>query len=92
MSAALALNIVCCSRSLPPFLSPKKLLSHLQGFDDDLQEMLQRQEPGCRQVIPRLTAGAIGVLQDVLGAFPNEPEMSSHHLLKFAQAVKDLNR
>ncbi len=65
---------------------------HLQGFDDDLQEMLQRQEPVCRQVIPRLTAGAIGVLQEVLGAFPNEPEMSSHHLLKFAQAVKDLNR
>ncbi|KAL0033900.1 hypothetical protein WJX77_010072 [Trebouxia sp. C0004] len=63
-----------------------------EGFDDDLQEMLQRQEPVCRQVIPRLTAGAIGVLQDVLEAFPNEPEMSSHHLLKFAQAVKDLNR
>ncbi len=70
----------------------EKSLSHVQGFDDDLQEMLQRQEPGCRQVIPHLTAGAIGVLQEVLGAFPNEPEISSHHLLKFAQAVKDLNR
>ena len=91
MSAALALNLVWCSPS-PPLLSPKKNLSQLQGFDDDLQEMLQRQEPMCRQVIPCLTAGAIGVLQDVLQAFPNEPEMSSHHLLKFAQAVKDLNR
>ena len=77
---------------MPPLHFPRKTLLHLQGFDDDLQDMVQRQEPVCRQVIPRLTAGAIGVLQDILQAFPNEPEMSSHHLLKFAQAVKDLNR
>ena len=85
MSAALASKLCVVAPQ-------KKRLLHLQGFDDDLQEMLQRQEPVCRQVIPRLTAGAIGVLQDVLQSFPNEPEMSSHHLLKFAQAVKDLNR
>ena len=76
----------------PPCIFPEKLCCILQGFDDDLQDMVQRQEPVCRQVIPRLTAGAIGVLQDVLEAFPNEPEMRGHHLLKFAQAVKDLNR
>ena len=54
--------------------------------------MLQRQEHVGREVMPRLTAGAGGVLQDVLEAFPNEPEMGSAHLLKFSQAVKDLNR
>ena len=64
----------------------------MQGFNDELQEMLQRQEHVCREVIPRLTAGASGVLQDVLDAFPNEPEMDNAHLLKFSQAVKDLNR
>lgn len=64
----------------------------MQGFNDDLQEMLQRQEHVGREVMPRLTAGAGGVLQDVLEAFPNEPEMGSAHLLKFSQAVKDLNR
>lgn len=64
----------------------------LQGFNEDLQEMLQRQGPARRQLIPRLTAGTVGVLQDALEAFPNEPEMDSGHLLAFAQAVKDLNR
>ena len=64
----------------------------MQGFDDDLREMLDRQGPSCWQVILRLTAGAVGVLQDVLSAFPNEPEMDNCHLLKFAEAVRELNR
>ena len=54
--------------------------------------MIQRQEPPLRQVIPRLSAGAVGVLHEALDAFPNEPEMYNGHLLTFAQAVKDLNR
>lgn len=63
-----------------------------QGFDEDLQEMLQNQEPACRLVIPRLTAAAVGLLHTVVEAFPNDPEMDNGHLLTFEQAVKDLNR
>ena len=64
----------------------------MQGFDEDLQEMLQKQEPPCRLVIPCLTSAAVGVMHTAVQAFPNDPEMDIGHLLTFAQAVKDLNR
>lgn len=54
--------------------------------------MLQKQEPGSRLVIPRLTSAAVGLLHNVVQAFPNDPEMDNGHLLTFEQAVKDLNR
>lgn len=57
-----------------------------------IQEMLQKQDPACRLVIPRLTSAAIGVLHTAVQAFPNDPEMDNGHLLTFEQAVKDLNR
>ena len=63
-----------------------------QGFDEDLQEMLQKQEPGSRLVIPRLTSAAVGLLHTAVQAFPNDPEMDNGYLLAFEQAVKDLNR
>lgn len=63
-----------------------------QGFDDMIQGMLQKQDPACRLVIPRLTSAAIGVLHTAVQAFPNDLEMDNGHLLTFEQAVKDLNR
>ena len=64
----------------------------MQGFDEDLQEMLQKQEPACCLVIPHLTSAAVGVMHTAVQAFPNDPEMDNGHLLTFAQAVKDLSR
>ncbi|KAL3150857.1 hypothetical protein ABBQ32_000610 [Trebouxia sp. C0010 RCD-2024] len=63
-----------------------------EGFDDMIQGMLQKQDPACRLVIPRLTSAAIGVLHTAVQAFPNDLEMDNGHLLTFEQAVKDLNR
>lgn len=54
--------------------------------------MLQKQEPGSRLVIPRLTSAAVGLLHTIVQAFPNDPEMDNGQLLIFEQAVKDLNR
>lgn len=63
----------------------------VQGFDEELHDMLQRHAPGT-DILDNLTAGAAGVLQEVLTAFPNETDVPGHHLLPFENAVQDLNK
>ena len=53
--------------------------------------MLQRHAPGT-DILKHLTAGAAGVLQEVLTAFPNQADVHGNHLLPFENAVQDLNK
>lgn len=63
----------------------------LQGFDEELHGMLQRHAPRTH-ILRALMAGAAGVLQEVLLAFPNQPDVPGHDLLPFENAVQDLNK
>lgn len=62
-----------------------------QGFDEELHDMLQRHAPGAH-ILKDLTAGAAGVLQEVLAAFPNQADVYGTHLLPFENAVQSLNK